>query len=431
MNVVNVAVLGLGTVGQGVVKVIQDHADQWEKKSGSKIQIKRALEKFANRPMDVTLEPGVITSNYEDIVNDPDIHIVVEVIGGIEPARTFILQALKAGKSVVTANKDLLAVHGQEIFQAAKAAGQDFFFEASVGGAIPIIGPLRQSLIASDIVEVMGIVNGTTNYILTRMTNEGGNYSDILRDAQALGYAEVDPTADVDGIDAARKVAILATLAFHSQVTLSDVYIEGIKEITPEDIYFANKMGFTVKLLGICRCLNGSIEARVHPALVPLKHPLALVNDTFNAIYVKGDAVGDTMFYGRGAGRMPTASAIVGDIIEIVRNMNHNCLGRLNSVCDRIKEIKAIDDVETCFFLRMILQDKPGVLAQLTKVLGDHNVSLATVLQTNSNGGDAELVFVTHKVKEGALRAALEVISALPVTRKIITVLRVEGEAKS
>lgn len=429
MSIINVAVLGLGTVGQGVVKVLQDNGKQWEQKSGSQIRVKRALEKFPNRPMDVTIEPGVATANWDDIINDPEIDIVVEVIGGIEPARTFILESLKAGKSVVTANKDLLAVHGQEIFQAAKDAGRDFFFEASVGGAIPIIGPLRQSLIASNIEEVMGIVNGTTNYILTRMSEEGGRFEDILQDAQALGYAEADPTADVDGIDAARKVAILSTLAFHSQVTLSDVYIEGIKEITPEDIYFANQMGFAVKLLGICRNLNGSIEARVHPALIPLKHPLAMVNDTFNAIFVKGDAVGDTMFYGRGAGRMPTASAIVGDIVEIARNMKHNSLGRLSSLCDRTKTIKAINDVETRFFLRMILQDMPGVLAQLTKVLGDHQVSLATVLQTNSEGGDAELVFVTHKVREGDLRAALTQIEALAVTRKILTVIRVEGDA--
>lgn len=429
MGIVNVAVLGLGTVGQGVVKVIQDNAKVWEKKSGSQICLKRALEKYPDRPMDVKIEPGVITGNWEDIVNDPEVHIVVEVIGGIEPARTFILEALKAGKSVVTANKDLLAVHGQEIFRAAKAAGRDFFFEASVGGAIPIIGPLRQSLIASNILEVMGIVNGTTNYILTRMSREGGHFEDILRDAQALGYAEADPTADVDGIDAARKVAILATLAFHSQVTLSDVYIEGIKEITPEDLFFADKMGYAVKLLGICRSNNGTIETRVHPALIPLKHPLASVNDTFNAIFVKGDAVGDTMFYGRGAGRMPTASAIVGDIVEIARNIDHNCLGRLNSVYDRVKKIKAIDDVETSFFLRMVLEDRPGVLAKLTKALGDHQVSLASVLQTNLQGGDAELVFVTHKVREGDLRAALKEIEGMPVTRKIVTVLRVEGDA--
>lgn len=429
MGVVNVAVLGLGTVGQGVVKVIQDNAGVWEQKSGSRICLKRALEKYPNRPMDVKLEPGVITANLEDIINDPEIQVVVEVIGGIEPARTFILEALKAGKNVVTANKDLLAVHGQEIFRAAQAAGKDFFFEASVGGAIPIIGPLRQSLIASNILEVMGIVNGTTNYILSRMSREGGQFDEILSDAQALGYAEADPTADVDGIDAARKVAILATLAFHSQVTLSDVHIEGIKHITPEDLKFAGQMGYAVKLLGICRSNNGTIEARVHPALIPLKHPLANVNDTFNAIFVKGDAVGDTMFYGRGAGRMPTASAIVGDIVEIARNINHNCSGRLTSVCERTKTIKAMDDVETSFFLRMVLADRPGVLAQLTKSLGDHQVSLATVLQTNLQGGDAELVFVTHKVREGDLREALKEIENMPVTRKIATVIRVEGDA--
>lgn len=429
MGVVNVAVLGLGTVGQGVVKVIQDNAGVWEQKSGSRICLKKALEKYPNRPMDVKLEPGVITANLEDIINDPEIQVVVEVIGGIEPARTFILEALKAGKNVVTANKDLLAVHGQEIFRAAQAAGKDFFFEASVGGAIPIIGPLRQSLIASNILEVMGIVNGTTNYILSRMSREGGQFDEILSDAQALGYAEADPTADVDGIDAARKVAILATLAFHSQVTLSDVHIEGIKHITPEDLKFAGQMGYAVKLLGICRSNNGTIEARVHPALIPLKHPLANVNDTFNAIFVKGDAVGDTMFYGRGAGRMPTASAIVGDIVEIARNINHNCSGRLTSVCERTKTIKAMDDVETSFFLRMVLADRPGVLAQLTKSLGDHQVSLATVLQTNLQGGDAELVFVTHKVREGDLREALKEIESMPVTRKIATVIRVEGDA--
>lgn len=429
MKGINVAVLGLGTVGQGVVKVIQDNAHLWPQKSGGEIVVKRALEKFPDRPMDVEIAPGTITSNWGDIVNDPEIDVVIEVIGGIEPAKTFILEALAAGKSVVTANKDLLAVHGQEIFAAAQKAERDFYFEASVGGAIPIIGPLRQSLIASNIEEVMGIVNGTTNYILTRMTEEGGKFEDILSDAQALGYAESDPTADVDGIDAARKVAILSTLAFHSQVTLDDVYIEGITAITKEDIGFAKQMGYAVKLLGICRNLNGSIEARVHPALIPLKHPLAMVNDTFNAIFVKGDAVGDTMFYGRGAGRMPTASAIVGDVVEIARNIHFNCLGRLNAQVSRQKKVLAIQDVETCFFLRMILEDVPGVLAQLAKVLGDHQVSLATVLQTNSQGNSAELVFVTHKVREGDLRDALKEIEKMPFTRDILTVLRVEGGA--
>ncbi|MDR1205366.1 MAG: homoserine dehydrogenase [Peptococcaceae bacterium] len=429
MRTINVAVLGLGTVGQGVVKVLREHEAVWPQKCGARIEVKKALEKYPDRPLDIEFPADAIVSDWKEVVDDPEIDVVVEVIGGIEPARTFILDALKHGKNVATANKDLLAVHGQEILNAAEAAGKDFFFEASVGGAIPIIGPLRQSLIASDIQHIIGIVNGTTNYILTRMASEGVRFDDALKDAQALGYAEVDPTADVDGIDAARKVAIMATLAFHSKVTLKDVYMEGIKEITPEDIKFAAKMGYAVKLLGICREEDQQIEARVHPALIPSDHPLASVNHTFNAIFVKGDAVDETMFYGRGAGRMPTASAIAGDVVEISRNILADCCGRIKSSSrGSAKAIRTIANVNTKFFLRMVLEDKPGVLAQVSKVFGEKEVSIAMVLQTNRDGDGAELVVITHKVREGNLWDALHVIEKMPITKKIITVLRVEGE---
>lgn len=428
MEKVDIAILGLGTVGQGVVKVIQKNSDQWLKRCGAQINIKKVLEKDLNRERDVELPEGVITSDWQEIVSDPDIKVIIEVMGGINPALKFQLEALENGKSVITANKDLLAEHGQELFEAATAKGLDLYFEASVGGGIPIITPLKQSLVANNIEQILGIVNGTTNYILTRMAREGMKYEDALQEAKELGYAEADPTSDVGGLDAARKVAILACLAFHTRVRLQDVYVEGITKITPNDLHYAKELGYAIKLLGIAREENNQIEVRVNPCMIPIDHPLANVSDSYNAIFVRGDAVGDTMFYGRGAGQMPTASSIVGDLVEVIRNLKKGSTGRLSCTCYENKEIKEIGEVETKYFLRLHVLDRPGVLASIASVFGNHGVSLATVIQKNGQLGDvAEIVVITHKVKEKDIQDALRVIRDMSITKDIDSLIRVEG----
>lgn len=429
MEKVDIAILGLGTVGQGVVKVIQQNSSQWVMKCGAQINIKKILEKDMDRKRYIILQPGVITNNWQEIVNDPDIKVVIEVMGGIKPTLDFHLEAMKHGKSVITANKDLLAEHGQELFEAAKANGVDLYFEASVGGGIPIITPLKQSLVANNIQQIMGIVNGTTNYILTRMDKEGMLYQDALHEAQELGYAEADPTSDVGGFDAARKIAILASLAFHTRVRLQDVYVEGITKITPKDLQYAKELGYAIKLLAIARESNNHIEVRVNPSMIPLKHPLASVSDSYNAIFVRGDAVGDTMFYGRGAGQMPTASSIVGDLTEVISNLRNGSTGRITCTCYENKQIKAIGEIETKYYLRLHVLDRPGVLASIASVFGNHGVSLATVIQKNGHLEEAaEIVVITHKVKEDDIQDALRVISDMSITKAIDNLIRVEAE---
>lgn len=428
MERVNIAVLGLGTVGQGVIKILQGNREQWIKRCGSDIAVKKVLVKNINRPREVDLPLGVLTASWDEIISDDNIKIVVEVMGGIEPARTYILDAIRHGKNIITANKDLLAEHGQEIFEAADAAGIDLYFEASVAGGIPIITPLKQSLAANNIIQVMGIINGTTNFILTKMSKEGADYAEALRQAQELGYAEADPTADVGGLDAARKIAILASLAFHTRVRFQDVYVEGITRLTSKDLQNAKDLGYAIKLLGIAREENKEVEVRVHPVLIPDQHPLASVNDSFNAVFVRGDAVGETMFFGRGAGQLPTASSVVGDILEVISNINHGCNGRLRCTCYDHKVIKPIGEVSAKYYLRMQVLDKPGVLAGIAGVFGDHDVSLATVLQKNgSHTGAAELVLITHAVKEKHIQDALSVLKKMPITKSIENIIRVEG----
>lgn len=428
MEKVDIAILGLGTVGQGVVKVIQKSADQWFHKCGAEINIKKVLEKDFERERDVELPDGVMTDNWQEIVNDPDIKVIVEVMGGIHPALEFQLEAMEKGKSVVTANKDLIAEHGQELFEMAQNKGVDFYFEASVGGGIPIIAPMKQSLVANNIQQVMGIINGTTNYILTRMDKDGMKYEDALKQAQELGYAEANPTSDVDGIDAARKIAILASIAFHTRVRLQDVYVEGISKITTTDLRYARELGYTIKLLGIAREDNDEIEVRVNPSMISIHHPLANVLDSYNAIFVRGDAVGDTMFYGRGAGQLPTASSIVGDIVEVIKNIRKDCKGRLTCTCYDTKKIKEIGKVETKYYLRMHVLDRPGALANIANVFGNHGVSLATVIQKDGRLGEvAELVLITHEVKESNLQNALKVIREMSITHEIDSLIRVEG----
>jgi len=334
---------------------------------------------------------------------------------------------MEKGKHVVTANKDLIAEHGEEVFAAAAKNGVDFYFEASVGGGIPIIYPLKQSLAGNKIEEVIGILNGTTNYILTKMSQEGRDFEEVLREAQQLGYAESDPTADIGGWDAARKIAILSSIAFNSRVTLADVFVEGITSISAKDILYAHELGFVIKLLAIAKESDGKIQARVHPAFLPMGHPLANVNGVFNAIFVRGNAVGDVMHFGRGAGQMPTASAVVGDIIEIGRNMAFQINTRIGCTCYEEKEILPIDELCAQYYVRMNVTDRPGVLAGIAGVFGANQVSIASVIQKSSSADKAELILITHTVKEKHLQDSLQTLKEMDIVAQINNVIRLEG----
>ncbi|CFX20745.1 Homoserine dehydrogenase [Syntrophomonas zehnderi OL-4] len=424
---INIGLLGCGTVGSGVVKILEKNKTDIAKKTGSEIRIRQVLEKDPDKCYKIGLQSDQVTSHFENIINDDAIDIVVELIGGIEPACSFIIEAMKKGKHVVTANKDLIAVKGQELFATAEENNVDFYFEASVAGGIPIIYPLKQSLAANQIQEVIGILNGTTNYILSKMTREGRDYEEVLREAQELGYAESDPGADVEGLDAARKIAILSSIAFNSRVTLDDVYVEGITAITLRDIQYAKELGYVVKLLAIAKEVEGKIQARVHPAFIPLSHPLAFVNDVYNAVFVNGDAVGEIMHYGRGAGEMPTASAVAGDIIEIGRNMHYHSNARIGCTCFKEKGILNISELNAKYYIRMTVKDRPGVLAGIAGVFGNNNVSIAQVLQKTNNQEMAELIMITHTVREKDLQDALTVLKGMSIVFAVNNVIRLEG----
>ncbi|MCR4418817.1 MAG: homoserine dehydrogenase [Clostridia bacterium] len=423
---IRIGLLGLGTVGSGVVKLLQENGEDIATKVGCPLRIERILVRDKNKPRPVAVDPALITDDPADILEDPAIEIVAELIGGLEPAREFILRALEAGKNVVTANKDVLAVHGQQLLQAAEARGLDFFFEASVGGGIPIIHPLKELLAANRIRQVLGIVNGTTNFILTKMTVEGKDFAEALGEAQAMGYAESDPSADVEGADAARKLAILASIAFNTRVTYPEVYAEGIGRISARDILYAGELGYVIKLLAIGREEEQEVEVRVHPALVPKDHPLATVSDVFNAIFIRGDAVGEAMFYGRGAGQMPTASAVVGDLMLVARNLLHGSTGRITCTCYRQLPVRPMGRVECKYYLRFTVKDRPGVLARIAGAFGEAGVSLASVIQKRSFEGWAELVLITHRVREENLQRALAIIRDLPVVKSVDNLIRVE-----
>lgn len=423
---IHVALLGLGTVGTGVYKLIGRQKEEFPNKIGTKIKLSKILVRDSTKKRP-SVDAALLTSNWDEILNDDSISIVIEVMGGIEPARSYILQALKAGKNVVTANKDLIAAHGKELLDAAAENHCDLMFEASVAGGIPIIRPLKQCLAGNYISEVLGIVNGTTNYILTKMTQDGMDFKDALAQAQKLGYAEADPTADVEGHDAGRKVAIMASIAFNSRVTFADVYTEGIAKITAKDIRYARELGCEIKLLGVARATPGGIEARVHPTLIPSSHPLAAVQDVFNAVFVHGDAVDDAMFYGRGAGELPTASAVVGDLIDTARNLYSGCSGRIGCTCYKDLPIKKIDEIESRYFLRMQVEDKPGALAGVASVFGNNNVSLAQVIQKSRENGCAELVVITDTVMERHVKDALAVLNGMSMIHEISNVIRVYG----
>ena len=422
-NTVKVALLGLGTVGSGVYKLIERQQEEMSSKAGASIEIAAILVHNLGKERE-GVDRTLLTDRWEDIINNEEIQIVIELMGGIEPARTMILEALKAGKNVVTANKDLVAEYGGELLDTAAEKGVDFLFEAAVGGGIPIIRPMKQCLAVNEIDEVMGIVNGTTNYILTKMFEEGMDFDEALAQATELGYAEADPTADVEGLDAGRKIAILASIAFHSRIGFSDVYTEGITRITARDIAYARELGCVIKLLGIARNTPEGIETAVYPMLLPQHHPLASVRDSFNAIFVHGDAVDDAMFYGRGAGQLPTASAVMGDVIDVVRNLGYHCTGRINCTCYRDTPVKPFEQMKNLFFVRMQVENKPGVLAGIASIFGSHKVSISQVVQKIVAKGSAELVIVTEAVKEFHMQDALRHLEELETVREIMAAKR-------
>lgn len=422
---IQVGLLGLGTVGTGVAKIITANTCNMEAKVGTPIVLSKILVRNPEKARNVSTT-ATITTNPDDILLDPEIDIIVEVLGGEEPARTYILKALEQGKHVVTANKNVVARYGHEIFDKAAEHHVDFMFEASVGGGIPIIRPLKQCLAANHITEVTGIVNGTTNYILTKMTQEHMDYDTVLAEAQAKGYAEADPTADVGGFDAARKIAILASIGFNTRVEIDDVHVEGIESIEAEDVAYASELGYVIKLLAIAKETSDGVNARVHPAFIKKDHPLAAVNDVFNAIYVKGDAIGEAMFYGRGAGEMPTASAVMGDVIDVARNIEHHATSRILCTCYDERPVTNMENVESLFYVRLLVEDKPGVLAAISGAFGAQQVSLHSVIQKRKVENWAELVLITSCVPDASIRLAINTLDGMSIVKAVKNVIRVE-----
>jgi homoserine dehydrogenase len=437
---VRVGLLGCGHVGGALAQLLEADAGRITERTGLDLRLAAVAVRSAARERGVSLAPGVLTTDARSVVTDASIDVVVELIGGVEPARTLVVDALKAGKPVVTANKELLANCGAELFEVAASSGVDLLFEAAVAGGIPLIRPLRESLAGERIRRVLGIVNGTTNYILTRMTESQSSYHDALAEAQSLGYAERDPTADVEGFDAAAKAAILANVAFGLRVVAGDVYREGIDAVSGADIVAARRLGYVIKLLAIVEAGDGggepTVAVRVHPAMVPAEHPLAAVRDSFNAVFVEGEAVGELMLLGRGAGGMPTASAVLGDLIDAAHNRSIGGTGRTVSL--QHTAIRPIDDLTSAYYLSLVVADRPGVLHAVSGVLGDHRVSVRSMEQEacggesdalggGAGGGVASLMFVTHPAVERDVQACLHELRLLDVVHRIGGLIRVIG----
>ncbi len=432
-RVVKVGLIGFGTVGTGVVKILQENADIIARRVGRNVVLEKIADLDITTDRGVTVSSEMLTTQVNDILENPDIDIVVELIGGHEPAKRFILQALSHNKGVVTANKALLADHGEEIFEAAFNTQADLGFEASVGGGIPIIRSLTEGLAGNRLTSIMGIMNGTSNYILTRMTQEGRDFHDILQEASREGYAEADPTLDVEGIDAAHKLVIMVNLAYGTPLPMSAVYTEGIAKISTVDMTFARELGFTIKLLGIAKCQDQVVEARVHPTLVPTESPIAQVHGVYNAIHLVGDAVGDIVLYGQGAGSLPTASAVVGDIIDLARNRIQESFSRVPPTSFQWGSrqplaIKPMADIESRYYLRCMVKDEPSVLSTISGILGKHGISISSVLQKERKQGQpVPLVIVTHRSIERGMQSALQDINALPMISEPTVFIRMEG----
>lgn len=428
VETIRIGLIGLGTVGSAVVALLWRNREIIQHRAGCAIEIAKVAVRHPDRMRPVMVDPALMTTNANAVVKDPNIDIVVELIGGVEPAYEYVMGAIEAGKSVVTANKELLAKRGSDILDAAKEHGVDVYFEGSVAGGIPLIMPLKQSLVGNRIIRIAGILNGTTNYILTRMTRDGLDFQEALKEAQAKGFAEPDPTDDVDGYDPMYKIAILAAIAFGYRIPLDAIHREGIRGIEPADIDYAESLGYVIKLLAIAHEDNGAIELRVHPTLVPKAHPLAMVSENYNAVVVEGDSVGRLMFYGQGAGGAPTASSVVGDIIDAARNIRSGARGRIPCTCRSGVRIKSVDEVVSRFCIRMNVADRPGVLARIATVFGAENVSIASVVQRESDGRTAEIVWITHNTPYRAVRRALDAINQLDVVAQVRSALWVETE---
>lgn len=429
-NVINVAIVGFGTVGSGLVSIMLDPASELSKKLGFDLRLTKIVDKDIVRDRGIKLPEGILTTDIETVLSDSSIDIVVELVGGTGFAKDLTLRAIQAGKHVVTANKALLALEGNEIFTAAAQAGVEVGFEASVAGGIPIIKVMKEGLVGNRILSVYGIINGTANYILSKMTSEGVSFPDVLSEAQELGYAEADPTFDVEGVDSAHKLAILASLAFGIPLSYDQLYIEGISKITPLDIAFASEFGYRIKLLAIAKSDGKQVELRVHPTMLPKTQMLAKVDGVYNALYVEGDAVGATMYYGRGAGDRPTGSAVLADIVDIARNIRSDAVNRVPAFgrpADESLPIKKINDVCSRYYFRFSVHDKPGVLSKIAGVLGSHDISIESVIQKGrKEGGSVPLVILTHEALEDNVSKAMSEISSLQVVDEGTMMIRVE-----
>ena len=435
MKEIKVGLIGFGTVGSGVARILQKNSRLIEKRMGARLVLKRIADVDLETDRGVKLKSGVLTARAEEVIRDPEIDIVMELIGGIEPAKTFILRAIRNRKHIVTANKALLALHGDEIFREAHRFGVDVNFEASVGGGIPLIQSIKEGLVANRIQSIFGILNGTSNYILSKMTDEGGNFKEVLKEAQQKGYAEADPTYDIEGIDAAHKLAILIRLAFGTALRFNEIFIGGISEITPVDIQFGREFGYRIKLLAIAKMEKGKIEARVHPTMIPEGHLLSTVGGVFNAIYIKGDAVGPVLFYGQGAGQMATGSAVLSDLVELGRNLLVQAQGpRVPSLSYQEfaiekNPLKRIEEIVMPYYMRFSALDQPGVLSKISGILGKNGISIISVIQKGRRiKGSVPIVMMTHEAKEKNVHRALKEINRLGVILGKTMFIRVENE---
>jgi homoserine dehydrogenase len=429
---VRIGLLGLGTVGAGVVKLLESERPLLEERAGCGLDLAAVADLDLTRPREgVDLRRLPLTTDVNAVLGDPSIPIVIELIGGLEPARSFILKALAAGKHVVTANKALLAHHGAELYEEARRGGVTLAFEAAVAGGIPLIRAVKEGLVANRVLSCFGIVNGTCNYILSKMTEEGLDFSVVLEEAQAHGYAEADPTLDIEGLDSAHKLQILVSLAFRTFVDLKDIHTEGITRVTSQDIAYARELGYRVKLLAIAKAADGGVEIRVHPTMIPADSPLAAVSGVFNAVFITGHAVGDLMFYGRGAGQMPTASAVWSDIVDVARRIAHGIPSlalELPSVGPGALLLRPMDDIRCCYYLRVMMQDQPGVLSRVAGILGDNDISIASVIQKGRAVREAvPVVMMTHEARERDMRTALAAIDRMRAVSVPTTMIRVEG----
>lgn len=432
MQAISIGLLGLGTVGSGVVQIIKNHQEKLMHQIGCPVQIKKILVKDVSKERGIAIAPELLTTEPNEIIDNPDIDIIVEVMGGVEETRKYLLKALNNKKHVVTANKDLMAIHGSELLSTAAGNGCDFYFEASVAGGIPILRSLVDGLSSDHITKMMGIVNGTTNFILTKMSQQGSAYDEVLKEAQELGYAEADPTADVEGLDAARKMVILATLGFSMKIDLEDVKVHGITQITEEDLQYAKQLGYTMKLIGMAQLEDDKVEVSVQPTLLVNSHPLAAVNNEYNAVYVYGEAVGETMFYGPGAGSLPTATSIVSDLVVVMKNMVLGVNGKNVIIPQFEKRLKSAKEILSKYFLRLLVKDEVGVFATITSIFSNHGVSFEKILQLPvKQKGQAEIVLVTHHASLQDYEDILIKLEAIPSVHQIKSSYRVEGDGRS